>query len=112
MFFHGDPAIGLIAASAAAAVAGGGNVGNGTVTGITAYNGFTKTETITLTAVGVPAANQANFSVSGSLSGALGIATLGVGFNSNPISLTINDGATDFVIGDSFTIATTAANYV
>lgn len=112
LFIHGDPAIGLINASAAAAVAGGGNTGNGTVGSITAYNGFTKTETITLTCVGVPGANQANFSVSGSVSGPLGIATVGVAFISNPISFTIADGTTDFVIGDSFTIATTAANYV
>lgn len=112
LFIHGDPAIGLIAASAAAAVAGGGNTGNGTVGSIVAYSGFTKTETITLTCVGVPASNQANFSVSGSVSGPLGIATLGVAFIANEISFTIADGSTDFVIGDSFTIATTAANYV
>lgn len=110
--FIGDPAIGLIAASAAAAVPGGGNVGNGTVGSIVAYSGFTQTETITLTCVGVPAANQANFSVSGSITGAMGIATLGLSFVAPQISFTIADGSTDFVIGDSFTIATTAANYV
>lgn len=112
LFIHGDPAVGLIAASAAAAVAGGGNTGNGTVSGIAAYNGFTQTETITLECVGVPGSDQANFSVTGSVSGPLGIATLGVAFVANQISFTINDGSTDFVIGDSFTIATTAANYV
>lgn len=110
--FVGDPAVGLVAASAAAPVAGGGNTGNGTVTGVSVFSGYTQTETITLLAVGVPAANQANFSVTGSISGPLGIATLGVAFVSNQIAFTINDGATDFVIGDSFTIATTAANYV
>lgn len=110
MFLHGDPSIGVIAASAAAPVAGGGNVGNGTVTGVSVYNGYTKTETITLTCVGVPGANQANFSVSGSVSGPLGIAQVGTAFVSNEIVFTINDGTTDFVIGDSFTIATTASN--
>ena len=88
--FIGDPAIGLIAATAGAAVAGGGNTGNGTV----------------------GSANQANFSVSGSITGAMGIATLGLSFVAPQISFTIADGATDFVIGDSFTIATVAANYV
>jgi len=110
MFLHGDPTIGVVNASAGPAVAGGGNVGNGTVTGITVYNGFTKTETITLLCVGVPGPNQANFSVTGSVSGPLGIAAVGVAFVSNQISLTINDGSTDFVVGDSFTIATTASN--
>ena len=79
---------------------------------IAAYSGFTLTETITLECVGVPAADQANFSVTGSLSGPLGIAELGIAFVSPQISFTIADGATDFVVGDTFTIATTAANYV
>jgi hypothetical protein len=112
MFIKGDPANAVVDAVAAAAVPGGGNVGNGTVTGITVNNGYTKTETITLTCVGVPGANQANFDVEGSVTGPLGIATLGVPFIRNEISFTINDGATDFVIGDSFTIATTASNVI
>lgn len=111
MWIHGDPSVGLIAASAGSAVPGS-NTGNGTVSGIGVFSGSTKTETITMTVVGVPSSNHANFEVHGSLSGPLGIATLGVSFNSPEISFTINDGATDFVIGDSFTIATTAANYV
>lgn len=114
-FIHGDPAIGLVAASAGAAVPGGGNTGNGTVTGIAAYTGYTRTETITLTCLHA-VANGGVFSVSGSLSGPLGIATVGVGFvapaDEQVISFTINDGATDFVVGDSFTIATVAGNYV
>lgn len=108
--FIGDPSVGAVAATAGAAVPGS-NTGNGTVGSISVFSGFTKTETITMTCVGVPAANQANFSVSGSVSGPLGIATLGVGFSSPVIAFTIADGATDFVIGDSFTIATVAANY-
>lgn len=108
--FIGDTTVGAVAAVAAAAVAGS-NTGNGTVGSISAFSGFTQTEVITLTCVGVPGANQANFSVSGSVTGPHGIATLGVGFVSPVIAFTIADGATDFVIGDSFTIATTAANY-
>lgn len=113
--FIGDPAIGLIAAAAGAAVPGGGNVGNGTVTPIAAYSGITKTETITLTCV-TAVANGGVFAVSGSLSGALGLATVGISFiptSPDPavISFTINDGATDFAVGDTFTIATTSANY-
>lgn len=111
LFTFGDTTQGLISASAAAPVAGGGNTGNGTVTGVTVSNGYTKTETITLTCV-TAVANGGVFHVSGSISGSLGLATVGSAFNSPVINLTINDGATDFVVGDSFTIATTAANYV
>lgn len=109
--FFGDPAIGLIAAVAGSPVAGA-NTGNGTVTSVAVFSGFTLTESITLTCVGIPGANQSTWSVSGSISGPLGIATAGVGFSSNVIAFLINDGSTDFVINDSFTIATTAANYV
>jgi len=108
--FIGDSTVGLVAASAAAPVAGS-NTGNGTVTGVSVFSGYTKSETITLTCVGVPSANHANFEVNGSISGPLGLAAVGVGFSSLVIAFTINDGTTDFVIGDSFTIVTTAANY-
>lgn len=108
-FFHGDPTIGLVAASAGAAVAGA-NTGNGTVGTISVNNAFTKTETITLTCVNA-AVNSGLFQVSGSISGPLGNATVGVGFSSNPIAFLISDGSTDFIVGDSFTIATVASNY-
>lgn len=111
--FYGDPAIGAINASAAAAVAGA-NTGNGTVSGIAVSNANTKTETITLTCVD-EGTNAGEFHVTGSNPArSLGIATVGVLFNADDscISFTINDGATDFVEGDSFTIATTAANYI
>lgn len=106
---YGDPAVGLVAATAGTPAFTG--TGNGTITGVTVFSGFTKTETITIKVVGVPGSNQANWSVTGSLSGALGIATNGVAFNSSVISFTINDGTTDFVLNDQFTIATTSSNY-
>jgi hypothetical protein len=114
---YGDPSIGIVNAAAGAAVAGS-NTGNGTVSGITANNNYTRTETITLLCVGVPGTNRSNWYVSGSVSGALGqlqISSTGAGssaaFNSNPIAFSVVDGSTDFVIGDSFTISTTASNY-
>lgn len=106
----GDPSVALQSASAGAATAGTGNTGNGTVSGITVYSGFTKTETITLQCV-TAIANSGKFFVSGSQSGPLGLATVGTTFVANQISFVINDGAADFVVNDSFTIATTAANY-
>jgi hypothetical protein len=117
--YMGDPAGGsIVHASLAAAVAGGGNVGNGTVSGLAASDLFTKTETWTLSCIHT-VTNGGVFAVSGSVTGARGNATVGSAYTSNSItpgnseiSLTINDGAVDFALGDSFTIAATAANYV
>lgn len=111
--FFGDTAVGLIAASAAAAVAGGGNVGDGTVGSVTVSNAATKTETITLTCID-EAVNGGEFHVTGGDGRSLGVATVGSPFTADDSSIgfTISDGATDFAEGDSFTIATTAANYV
>lgn len=114
----GDDAAGtLVPASAGAATPGGGNVGNGTVTPIGVSDQFTKTETWTLSCIHA-AVNGGIFAVSGSVTGARGNATVGSAFVSNSIvpgnseiTFTINDGATDFAVGDSFTIATVAANY-
>lgn len=108
-YLHGDPAIGLV--NALAGAPGFVGTGDGTMTGVGVVNGVTKTETITAVCV-TTAANGGVFFVSGSLSGPLGLATVGVGFSSPVISFLINDGATDFILGDTFTVATTAANYV
>jgi len=110
-FFFGDPNIELLPASAAQAVAGTGNVGNGTVTDETAFSGFTKTETISMQCVTAGTGGQ--FYVSGSSSGPLGLATVGLLFNASgsEIAFLINNGVTPFAVNDSFTIATTAANY-
>lgn len=108
---YGDPAVGLQDATAGAATAGTGNSGNGTVTSIVVTDN-TLTETITLQCV-TAVANGGVFNVQGSTSGPLGLATVGIGFSApnNEIAFLINDGTNDFVVNDSFTIATTAANY-
>lgn len=113
-FIYGDPAVGLVAATAGSPSFTG--TGNGTMGSVVAYSGITKTETITATCV-TAVANGGIFFVSGSLSGALGLATVGISFipvSPDPavISFTIADGSTDFVVGDQFTVATVAANYV
>jgi len=90
--------------TAAAAVANGGNTGNGTVTGIdTTPATITETWTLTCTAGGP----TGTFSVVGSVSGAEADATVGTAYSNDFISFLINDGAADFIIGDSFTIAAT-----
>lgn len=109
---YGDPTVGLVAASAGAAVAGTGNVGGDTVTGITVSSGSTKTEIISLLCVTSGATGR--FDVSGSLSGPLGAAIVGTSFSAfgNQIGFTVVDGTPDATVGDTFTISTTAANYV
>lgn len=113
-FTYGDPSVGLIAASAGSPVFTG--AGNGTLTSISVFNGFTKTETITVKCVGASTGND--FFVSGSLSGALGEFHLAAAsgstttFTSNQIAFTANQGTIQFAYNDMFTIATTAANYI
>jgi len=112
-FRYGDPSIVSTAAVAGAPSFTG--TGNGTCTAVTVSNTYTKTETITILCLGIPSANNSNWSVSGSVSGPLGILQLtgGAGgsgaFTSGPINFTLTDGSTDWVAGDVFTIATTAA---
>jgi hypothetical protein len=112
---YGNPGTIFTPAAFAAAVAGGGNVGNGTVSGISVNNATTKTETWTLTCIDA-IVNAGIFSVVGSVTGARGVAYVGTAYHSNSITpsqseinFLINDGATDFAVGDTFTIATTAA---
>lgn len=89
--------------TAAAAVAGS-NTGDGTVTAIdTTIDTVTETWTLACTAGGA----TGTFSVVGSVTGALASATVGTPYTNAMLSFTINDGAADFIIGDSFTIATT-----
>lgn len=112
---YGNPNIGLVNASFAAAASGGGNVGNALISSISVSNQFTKTETITVSVVGQTSGN--NIYVSGSQSGPLGefhvAAANGSLFNfvSNPIDFTITQGTVQLQVGDVFTIATTGANY-
>lgn len=112
-YSFGDPSVGLMAATAAAAVPATGNTGVGTVTNVTAFSGYTITEVVTLQCQAP--GSSGTFFVNGSISGPLGLATVGLTFNgpsTNPkISFRINDATPHFVTNDSFTIATTIANY-
>lgn len=118
MIMLGDPANGIVNAMAAAPVAGS-NTGNGTITSQAATNAGTKTETITVQCVGIGSASANVFEVSGSVSGILGVFSLAAAATSThsfvapggEISFLATQGSVQFVVGDSFTIATTAANY-
>lgn len=109
----GDPSIGVTPASAGAAIAATGNVGNGTVGSITVYSGTTETETIALQCVTPGPSGTAVFFVSGTQSGPLGLAKVGTSFIANPqvVSFLVTGGGVNFAVNDSFTIATVAANF-
>lgn len=77
------------------------NVGNGTVSGLGATSA-TVAQTVTLTAT-----SATTFSVVGSVSGALGTATVGVPFSSGQVNLTVNAGSVAFATGDTATVAIT-----
>lgn len=86
---------------------GGTRTGNGTLTAIEASpTAVTETWTLTCTAA---AADGGAFSVVGSVTGSAGSATVGTPFSHAKIGFLINDGTTDFVVGDTFTIPVTAS---
>ncbi len=93
-------------------------MGNGTLGTITVSDSYTLTET--WAAVCIKAVTDGGlFAVSGSVSGAKGVAQVGSTFHSNiintansEVNFILNDGATDFAVGDSFTFTTTAKQYV
>lgn len=116
--YFGDITGGTIVPAAFGSVTpGGSNVGNGTLTAIAVNDQFTVTETWTATCIHA-AANSGLFSVAGSVTGARGVATVGSNFYSNSINpsnsevqFLINDGTTDFAVGDTFSFPVTAKQY-
>lgn len=84
---------------------GGTRTGTGTLSGLEASPAaVTETWTLTCTAA---AANAGTFSVVGSVSGAKPDATVGTAYDNGLLKFTIGDGATDFIVGDTFTIPVT-----
>lgn len=79
--------------------------GNGTMTNVEAFPAaVTETWTVVCTAA---AANSGTFSVTGSVTGALASATVGVAYTNAKVGFIINDGSTDYIVGDQFTFTTT-----
>jgi len=85
--------------------ADGGNTGNGTCTGVEGRRDL-KVGTCTLTCK-TAVTNGGVFSVEDPDGNALPDATVGTSYVSDQIALLLNDGATDFAVGDIFTIAVT-----
>ena len=73
-------------------------VGNGSISGLQVVSPMVKLESFTLVAT-----SQTSFNVTGSVTGLIGIATVGVPFTSNKVNFTIQAGAQAFAAGDYFT---------
>lgn len=88
--------------------AAGTNTGNGTCTSVT---GATQVKPGVYTATCVLAAtNGGLFSVRSPKGYALGIARVGAAYTSPEINFTLNDGSTDYAVGDSFTVTVPAGS--
>ncbi len=99
----GQPGTLTVNSTGAAGTSAYVGTGNGTISDVT--GGLASiAEDITITAT-----DATHFSVTGSLSGDLGTATVGTPFASGNINFTIAAGTTDFQAGDTFTVATTPA---
>lgn len=97
------------ASTIGAPAAGGGNTGNGTVTAVTAGSKV-QPGTYTLRCIAA-AADSGTFEVITPDGQQLPVdATVAVAYTSDHLNLTINDGGTDFAVGDSFTIAVSGSN--
>jgi hypothetical protein len=91
-------------ASATAPAAGASNVGNGTMSAVTAgYSALTEDWTVTFT-------SSYSFNVEGSISGLQKLGSTDEGYfsDSSEVAFTILSGTTGFTTGDTFTFSTTA----
>ena len=86
------------------AAADAGNTGNGTVTGLSVGSGAQEGEYRLVCTE--PAVDAGTFQIEDPDGTIIGTAVVAVAF-AGDIGLTINDGATDFVAGDSFTLTVT-----
>lgn len=93
--------LGRVNTGAAVAAAVAGNTGNGAFGAVTVSGA--KQGVYRLTCIAT-AANAGKFQVEDPEGKVVGVATVAVAFTGGGISFTIADGATDFAVGDSFTV--------
>jgi len=94
----------------ATGTAGGGNTGNGTMTGVS-DGGDAQLGTYTLTCVNAAVSGSEIFQVVDPLGNSLPDATVGAAYTNAQLALTLNDGAVDFIVGDTFTVVVAAADH-
>lgn len=100
----------LVTPTVAAAAALGTNTGNGTVTGQAVGTNLGARRGTYRIVFTEPATNLGTFEVFGPDGIVVGDGVVATEFD-NEIKFTINDGATDFVAGDAFTIAVSGGTY-
>lgn len=94
----------FIASPTGTATAGGSNTGNGTMGTVTVTsNANLQLGTYTLRIIKA-AANAGDFIVTDPAGDVVGYGTVAVAFSQGGLAFTLADGATDFVVGDTFTI--------
>lgn len=89
--------------------ADGGNTGNGTASAVTVGTDVVNGDYV-LTCT-TAATDGGTFSVATPSGQLLADLTVGVAYTSSHINLTISDGATDFIVGDKFTIDVIVGEY-
>lgn len=97
--------LGQVTVATAPTTGTGVGTGNGTMTGVTAGRS-TIVGTYTATCITVDT-NVSTWSVKNPNGAALPAASNAIAYTSSELNFTINDGATDFIVGDTFTIAVT-----
>jgi hypothetical protein len=100
--------LGKITKALGTVTAGAGNTGNGTVSGVS-LGTLAATGNYVLKCIAA-ATNGGTFQVKAPDGKVLPPATVGTGYTSDHINFTVNDGSTDFVIGDSFSIPVAAGS--
>lgn len=90
--------------------ADGGNTGNGTCTAVSG-GAKVKSGTYKLECIDASVSGSEVFQVSDPEGSTLPPATVGVAYVNEQILFTLNDGSTDFVVGDSFTVPVTSGDY-
>jgi len=96
----------ITAANALTPAAAAGNTGNGTVSSVTVTSAaITGDYVLTITEAG---ANGGKFELVDPAGALVGAGTVGQPFTGGGLTFTLNDGATDFAVGDSFTLAVLA----
>lgn len=97
-----------ITATSASAVAGGSNTGNGAMGAITVDNNAIAGDyVLTVTKA---ATNAGDFQVVDPNGKVVGLGTVAAAFSGGGLSFTLADGATDFAVGDTFTITVEAGS--
>jgi hypothetical protein len=99
--------IGKINVGSATGAAASGNVGNGTITGVSA--GASAKAGVYVIMCIEPATNAGMFSIEDPDGVTIGRVNVAVAFT-GAINFTLNDGATDFAAGDRFTVTVTAGS--